>query len=225
MTYRVLVVEDEALAAEAHAAYVGRLPGFELAAVTRSGREAQAALQAGGIDLVLLDLHLPDGHGLELLRRLRAAGGRSDVIAVTSARELEVVKAAVAQGVLAYLLKPFTFAGFRTKLEAYADYRRRLDAQQDSVGQAEVDEMIASRRPAGAVPDLPKGLSATTLGLVRGALRQAHAASATEVAAGTGTSRVTARRYLEFLVDTGQARRESRYGAAGRPEIDYVWRS
>lgn len=221
----MLVVEDDALAAEAHAAYVGRMPGFELEAVARSGRQALAVLQRTRVDLVLLDLHLPDGHGLEVLRRLRAAGCTSDVIAVTSARELEVVRAAVAQGVLAYVLKPFTFAGFRAKLEAYAEYRRHLDASQDTLGQAEVDEMIASRRPVGAEAELPKGLSPDTLELVRATLRQSRVASATEVAEATATSRVTARRYLEFLVSSGQVRRESRRGSTGRPEIDYVWRS
>ena len=37
-------------------------------------------------------MHLPDGHGLSLLQRLRAAGHLCDVIAVTSARDAEVVR-------------------------------------------------------------------------------------------------------------------------------------
>ena len=65
MTVRVLVVEDEALAAEAHASYVGRVPGFEVAGVARSAEEAARFLGSDpDVDLVLLDLHLPDGHGL-----------------------------------------------------------------------------------------------------------------------------------------------------------------
>ena len=62
MTVRVLVVEDEARAAEAHASYVGRVPGFELAGVARSAKDA-ARMLAGDplVDLLLLDMHLPDG--------------------------------------------------------------------------------------------------------------------------------------------------------------------
>ena len=72
MTVRVLVVEDEEIAAEAHCAYVGRLDGFEVAGVARSAGEAMRLLSADRtIDLVLLDMHLPDGHGLGLLRRVR----------------------------------------------------------------------------------------------------------------------------------------------------------
>ncbi|HEY5822163.1 MAG TPA: response regulator [Propionibacteriaceae bacterium] len=225
MTFRVLVVEDEAFAAEAHAAYVGRLPAFELAGVARSARDATRLLQADpDVDLLLLDLHLPDGHGLQLLRHLRAAGQLCDVIAVTSARDLDVVRQAVSQGVVSYLLKPFTFAGFRAKLEQYASYRESLAAQSASLAQAEVDAAFALLRPAGA-PDLPKGLSLSTLRLVTGCLQEtAGAASASEVAQRAGTSRVTARRYLEHLVGARLADRETRFGGSGRPEVEYRWR-
>ncbi len=76
-------------------------------------------------------------------------------------------------------------------------------------------------RPAGA-PDLPKGLSLDTLALVTGGLREAAAGlSASEVAQRVGTSRVTARRYLEHLVTARLAVRETRFGGSGRPEVEY----
>ncbi len=101
-----------------------RVDGFELAGVARSAAEALRHLaEDPAVDLVLLDMHLPDGHGLALLQRLRAAGHPCDVIAVTSARDTEVVRRAVTQGVVLYLLKPFSFAMFRSKLEHYAAYR------------------------------------------------------------------------------------------------------
>ncbi|WP_193607729.1 response regulator [Nocardioides lijunqiniae] len=222
MTTRVLIVEDEALAAEAHASYVARLDGFEVAGTARSAGEAARFLAAdGAVDLVLLDMHLPDGHGLGLLQRMRAAGQLCDVIAVTAARDTDVVRHAVAQGVVLYLLKPFTFATFRAKLEQYAAYRAQLDAATDEVAQDEVDRMLGSLRPvAGA--DLPKGMSADTMREVTAALRASDVPlSASEVAAVVGASRVTARRYLEHLADTGSAERQPRYGSGGRPELEY----
>ena len=219
----MLVVEDEEVAAEAHATYVGRVPGFELAGVARSAGEAVRLLARDeAVDLILLDMHLPDGHGLGLLQRLRAEGRPVDVIAVTSARDTEVVRRAVSQGVVLYLLKPFTFAGFRVKLDHYADYLRQLDAQRTTLSQTELDSMMASLRPTAADAELPKGLSAGTLELVRESLASVGAASAAEVAERTGTARVTARRYLEYLVDAGLARRQARYGGGtGRPELEY----
>ena len=160
MTVRVLVVEDEEVAAEAHATYVGRLPGFELGGVARSAGEALRLLQRDpAIELVLLDMHLPDGHGLGLLQRVRAEGRPVDVIAVTSARDSEVVRRAVSQGVVLYLLKPFTFAAFRAKLEQYAEFHSRLESSPDDVVQDDVDQLFGALRARPTGEDLPKGMS------------------------------------------------------------------
>jgi response regulator of citrate/malate metabolism len=225
MTVRVLVVEDERLAAEAHAEYTNRIAGFEVAAVARSAGEAMRALAADpGIDLILLDMHLPDGHGLGLLQKLRAAGHLCDVIAVTSARDADVVRHAVAQGVVLYLLKPFSFATFRTKLEQYAAYRAQLAETSSDVVQDDVDQLIGKLRTRGSATDLPKGMSSESLRQVTDVLRTADTAlSASKVAEAVGVSRVTARRYLEHLADEGLVRRAPRYGGSGRPEVEYSW--
>jgi response regulator of citrate/malate metabolism len=226
MSVRVLVVEDEALAAEAHASYVERVDGFDLAGVARSAGDAARFLSADrDVDLVLLDMHLPDNHGLGLLQKLRAGGVVCDVIAVTSARDAEVVRHAVAQGVVLYLLKPFTFATFRAKLEQYAAYRAELAASSagPEVAQDDVDRMFDTLRHSATGKALPKGMSAETLSAVVAQLRLGPR-SAAEAAAAIGTSRVTARRYLEHLADAGQAERHPRYGGSGRPEVEYRWR-
>lgn len=217
---RVLVVEDDQLAAQAHATYVGRVDGFVLVGVTHSAGEAARVLdERGSVDLVLLDMHLPDGHGLGLLQRLRASGDLVDVIAVTAARETEVVRRAMAHGVSSYLLKPFTFATFRARLEQYAEFRQQVSAAPDEVVQDEVDRMLGALRPSTS--ELPKGMSAETLRAVVAVVRDADGPrSASEVAAVLGASRVTARRYLEHLADTGMLQRGQRYGS-GRPEVEY----
>lgn len=220
-----LVVEDETVVAEANAVYLDRL-GLRVVGIARSGREALRMLAADReIDLVVLDMNLPDGHGLDLLRRIRGAGHSADVVAVTAARDVEVVRQAVAQGVVAYVIKPFTFASFRSKIEQYLAYRSQLDSRQANLGQADVDAMIATLRPALTSQSLPKGLSVEMLGRVTAVLQQAEPFSATEVAEQVGTSRVTARRYLEYLADAALADRQTSHrGRAGRPEVRYVWR-
>ena len=228
MTVRVLVVEDEPLAARAHADYVARVPGFTVVGTAYSAAEALRHLSSPGqaVDLVLLDMHLPDGHGLGLLQRLRSSGHLCDVIAVTAARDPEVVHAAVVHGVVLYLLKPFTFATFRAKLQQYADYRRRLGQAPAAVVQDEVDHLFDALRVGVGPSALPKGLSAERLQDVTDRLRTAGAAlSASEVAELTGSSRVTARRYLEHLADAGLAARSLRQGGSGRPEVEYCWQA
>ena len=220
----VLVVEDDPVAADAHHAYLERIPGFVVRAVVHDGAGAIRLLgdPSSDVDLVLLDMHLPDLHGLEVVRAMRTAGHRADVIAVTSARDLEVVRAAVSQGVVQYLLKPFTFAALRDKLERYAAYRQQLAGDVAS-GQHEVDRVLATLRGNDS-SSLPKGMSPDSLDVVVAVLRpSAEGLSATEVAAEVGASRVTARRYLEHLADSGLVVRRSRYGGAGRPEVEYRW--
>ena len=220
---RVLVVDDEPLIAEAHRAYTEKVPGFVVVSVAHTARAAMAALRAQPVDLVLLDLNLPDKHGLEVARALRTAGSGTDVLAVTSARDIAMVRAAVALGVTHYLLKPFTFAAFRDKLDRYAQYRSQLLDAGEVSAQHEIDRVFATLR--GAQQDsLPKGLDAGTLDLVLGALRGVPGPaglSAAEVAARIGASRVTARRYLEHLADAGRVIRNPRYGGPGRPEVEY----
>jgi response regulator of citrate/malate metabolism len=220
---RVLVVEDDPVAADAHRMYVERLPGFEVGAVVHTGGAALRLLDRLPVDLVLLDLHLPDGHGLDLVRRMRSAGHTADVVAVTSARDLAVVRQAVSLGVVQYLLKPFTFPSLRDRLEQWARYRTDA-AGGEASGQDEVDRVLgALRSPQAAV--LPKGLSGPTLEAVTAALRTAagDGLSAAAAARAAGVSRITARRYLEHLVDTRRAVRSPQYGQVGRPELCYRW--
>jgi response regulator of citrate/malate metabolism len=220
---RVLVVEDEPVAAEAHRAYVDRTDGFATVGVAGTGAAALAALGRTAVDLVLLDLHLPDASGLDLCRRIRAAGADVDVLAVTSARELATVRAAAVHGVVGYLLKPFTYPALRDRLVSYAEYRAQLTGGGDAAGQAEIDRVLGTVRPSRSAP-LPKGMGRETLDAVVTAVRQTAGVSAAETAELIGASRITARRYLADLAEAGLVDRVPRYGGAGRPELEYRWR-
>ncbi|MEU3686925.1 response regulator [Streptomyces narbonensis] len=217
---RVLVVEDDPVAADAHALYAGRVEGFTVVGVAHSRAAAVRILDRTPVDLILLDLYLPDGHGLHLLRALRAAGHSADVIAVTSARDLAVVREGVSLGVVQYVLKPFAFATLRDRLTRYAEFRASAG---EASGQDEVDRALATLR-APQPATLPKGLSAPTLEAVTRTLRDTPAGvTAAETGTAVGISRITARRYLEHLVTEGRAVRAPQYGQIGRPELQYRW--
>ncbi|MCW2886573.1 MAG: hypothetical protein QOE54_5263 [Streptosporangiaceae bacterium] len=221
---RTLIVEDEPILAEAHRAYTERVSGFTVVGVVHAGGEALRFLDRHPVDLILLDFYLPDMNGLDVCRAIRARGHATDVMAVTSARRLETVRAAVSQGVVQYLLKPFTFASFRDKLERYARYRTHVTSSTTAVAQHDVDQAFAALRGPGSAA-LPKGLSADTLVAVVETLREApEMRSASEIGETLGISRITARRYLEHLADQDLASRHPRYGGPGRPENGYRWR-
>lgn len=219
----VMVVEDELTAGEALVRYVERVPGFDVVGHVRTGAEALQRLSSDRVDLVLMDIYLPDMSGLDVLRRMRLAGNMADVVAVTRARDLSVVRAAVSFGAIQYLLKPFTFATVRQRLEHYQLYRSVLPEDDHLLAQHEIDRLLRGPRGSGGA-DLPKGISPESLRAVVSALEQAGPAtgsSAVEVADSSGTSRVTARRYLEYLHACGVVVRGARYGGAGRPEVEY----
>ena len=117
--------------------------------------------------------------------RLRAAGHLCDVIAVTSARDTDVVRRAVTQGVVLYLLKPFSFAMFRAKLEQYAAYRRQLAGADDERGPGRGGPALRRAAQPRGRRRCPRGMSAETLRQVTAcsATRTPGRLSATEVGA------------------------------------------
>lgn len=221
---RVLVVDDDPAVALLHHQFVDAHPAFVVVAEAYDGASALDGIERLAPEVVLLDFYLPDISGLEVLRRTRAGRGRHvEVIAVTAARDLESVREARAGGVRHYLVKPFTAAALRTRLDEIARHSATLrrSATGALLTQHGVDEIIAAPAPRERTErgTQPKGLSAASLQRVMAALQDAEGdLSAGEVAELTGMSRVSARRYLEHLVDRGLAASTPRYGAAGRPE-------
>jgi two-component system CitB family response regulator len=219
---RTLVVDDDVRVADVHRAYVERVPGFVTVGKAHTGAAALGEVARLRPDLLLLDFYLPDLSGLEVLRRLREEDLPAvDVIAITAARDVENLRAAIRSGVVHYLVKPFRFAAFEEKLASYASAHARL-ARMRQADQVEVDRVFGSLRAASPAAALPKGLSETTLRLVVRTLSGGRSGlSASDVAELAGLSRVTARRYLDHLCRLGSAELTMRYGGPGRPEHRY----
>jgi response regulator of citrate/malate metabolism len=220
---RTLVVEDDVRVADVLRAYTEKVTGFHVAALAHRGAEALDLLESEQIDLVLLDFYLPDMSGLDVCRALHARDGvTADVIAVTAARDVDTVATAVTLGVVQYLIKPFSFATLREKLERYASYHDRLHSEHEA-SQASVDELLGMLR-GSSLARLPKGLSRPTCDRVADVLRASTSElSAIQVADAAGISRVAARRYLDYLTHQGLATLSMRYGLPGRPEHRYRW--
>jgi len=218
----VLIVDDDYMVARIHEGFVSRCEGFEVVGVVHDPAAALEAAKRLQPDLVLLDVFLPGASGLDILAVMREAAPDMDVIVVTAAREAETVKRAVRGGAVQYLMKPFTFADLRERLQHYRQTHRAL-ADGKAPEQTDVDRLFAAPRTTAAT--LPKGLSAETLQLVGQVLAEAGGdLSAAEAAERAGISRVSARRYLEHLTDTGRAEVRLRYGEVGRPERRYASR-
>lgn len=222
---RTLLVDDDPLTLELHRTYLERIEGFVVGGECTGARAAVHAVldqpSAEPYDLVLLDITMPDGSGIDVLRALRARSASIDVIAITGVRDAETVRQMAALGVYQYLVKPFPFTRFQERLTEYRTHRAQARSTAGEATQAEIDALLG--RTTGTIA-LPKGLSAVTLQKVTAELRRAPALSATEAAERLGMSRVAVRRYLEHLAGTGVIVRTARYGARGRPETEYRWK-
>jgi response regulator of citrate/malate metabolism len=223
---RTLVVDDDFRVARIHAAFVERTEGFEVAGVAHGAEQALTMMDEVRPDLVLMDVYLPDGDGLGVVRAFAERPEHPDFIIITAARDVATVRAAMQVGAVYYLVKPFGFEALHDRLVSYRDLRARMAEISEEADQSEVDALFGLLRgpgPATAAAGQPaKGHSAPTLELVRNAVRAANGdISAAEVAEQVGVSRPTAQRYLSYLAQHGVVRLQLKYGATGRPEHRY----
>lgn len=222
---KVLIVDDDFMVAKVHAGFIQRTPGFAVVGVAHNGAQAVAETARLQPDLVLLDIHLPDINGLDLMARLRDAAPELDVLVISAAREVETVRRALRGGIVHYLIKPFSQADLQERLEHYRSAYQGLDHAKDVAEQSDVNRVFGlerTERGERTENRLPKGCSPETLSRVVDVLQSSEADfSAAEVADLLGTSRVSARRYLEYLHDESRVEVHLKYGA-GRPERRYA---
>ncbi|QQD75716.1 response regulator [Curtobacterium sp. YC1] len=214
--FTVLVVDDDFHVADLHRRQVDEVPGFRALEPVGTLAAARSALSSTVVDLVLVDVYLPDGSGLDLLRSID-----TDAFVLSAASDSGTVRRAMRSGALAYLIKPFGAGVLAERLQAYARSRNVLD-ERSTLDQEAVERafrILHAGDSGGASPS-----RAATAALVLEQLVPGQERSAAEVATAIGVSRATAQRYLAQLAADGTVAMQLRYGAAGRPEHRYVRR-
>lgn len=244
--FRIVIAEDDRRIAEIQQRFIEKIPGFVVEGIALTLDEARDLTEILQPDLILLDIHFPEGTGLELLQELRGRNQETDVILVTAAKEASTLQSALRGGVFDYILKPLVFDRLQAALQNYSRHRQQLEAlvQQDShLAQQDVD-LLLPRNESGAhqaeepgdaadgsegaksevsPKSLPKGIDALTLDKITAAFGsgKAEAVNAETLGQSVGVSRTTARRYLEYLVSCNILAADISYGTVGRPERRY----
>ncbi|MET1279860.1 response regulator [Vibrio navarrensis] len=218
---RVMIIEDDLAIAQLHHNYLQQLNGFEVIAIATTSAEAQLQLTLLEPDLVLLDVYLPDGSGLDILNQIRGSNRHCDVILITAARDVETLQTAMRGGVVDYLLKPVMFVRLEAALNKYRAQREQLGHVSADLNQGLVDKMLQSGSAQEKAGHLPKGIDGVTLDKIRALFQQDESYTADEAGEKMGASRTTARRYLEYLIAAGELQADLSYGTVGRPERCY----
>lgn len=218
----VLVVDDDFMIANIHAKFVSSITGFRVVGTASTGMDAIEQVANLRPQLILLDVHLPDIDGLEVLRRIRGAGHDVDAIVITAEREAGYVKEAFRWGVSQYLVKPFDLVELGDRMSHYRDSLEVMSP--GGLDQESIDTIFPAPHQRRAAKPLPKGLSRESADVVREVVRGRREISAQECAEATGMARTSARRYLEHLASVGELTVRLQYGA-GRPTRLYSYMS
>ncbi len=117
MSVKCIIAEDEPIGRNILQSYIRRDPRLELTGACKTARETLACLEANPVDLLFLDIQLPEVSGLQLLQSLPAA---PLVIFTTAFREYAVE--AFELNAIDYLLKPFSFERFRLAVDKALRY-------------------------------------------------------------------------------------------------------
>lgn len=221
---KVLIAEDDFRIAAIHESYIEKIQGFQVAGKAKSAKDMWDALQKEKVDLILLDVYMPDELGTNLLPLLRKHYPEVDVIIITAATETMLLRDALHYGVVHYLIKPVTAQKFAQVLTEYKEKKDLINSK-DEVNQTMIDlffGQVLEETNQKDDRDLPTGINSLTLDKVKTLMAsENNGITAEELGEKMGASRTTARRYVEYLVTTGECRAELAYGIIGRPERKY----
>lgn len=222
---RVVIAEDDVRIAEIQQRFMERVAGFDVTGLAHTLEQTVQMVEILEPDLLLLDIHFPDGNGLDFLKKMREQKISTDVILMTAARDIETLKSAMHSGIFDYIVKPLVFERFQDSLQRYRQHFDHLNSL-NRVDQQAIDALIPRGGGDGAKSPgetaLPKGIDALTLVKIRDFfLGQKNSLGASTVGEAIGVSRTTARRYLEYMVSSGELVVDVSYGGVGRPERYY----
>lgn len=222
---RVVIAEDDVRIAEIQQRFMERVDGFDVIGLSHTLEQTVQMVEILQPDLLMLDIHFPDGNGLDFLKKMREQKINTDVILMTAARDIDTLKSAMHSGIFDYIVKPLVFERFQDSLQRYHQHFDHLNSLH-RVDQQAIDALIPRSGVEGAKTHgetaLPKGVDALTLVKIRDFFNEQDGSTgASTVGEAIGVSRTTARRYLEYMVSSGELIVDVNYGGVGRPERYY----
>ena len=224
--YKVLIVEDDPMVAMIHRQFISRNALFEVVGAFGDGASALEFVAQNEVDLAILDVRMPRLGGLELLHRLRERNDRIEVVLATAANDVATLEEAFRLGVVDYLVKPFSYDRFQEALQKFVAKRGTLEGVTE-VSQEEIDKFFGGGGRKVELSPRPKGIQEKTVRILADFLKgsQGEWLAGDEIAAQVKLSSVTARRYMNYLIQIGVAEGRMDYETGGRPRSLYRYKS
>ena len=223
---RVLIVEDDPMVAQLNKQFIEKVEGYDLVDITHNVKDATSVIETQPIDLVLLDVYMPDENGLTLLTYIREHHYKIDAILITAASDADKIQTAMRYGAIDYLIKPFEFERFKQSLLQYK-HKHQFFNENQSFDQSTLDSRLFNKSETknDGTATLPKGLTKGTLQAIIDKVTHSgkQTFSTDEIAEIADVSRVSVRKYLKFLADINVLEESLTYGI-GRPVYQYKFR-
>lgn len=218
---RVMIVEDDFMVARINRDLTHQISGFRVVKIAGTAQEALDAVKREQVDLIILDVYLPDKTGVELLKAFRRGGLPVDVVMITAAHDAPTVEESMRYGIFDYIIKPFSFDRYKACLVNYRKQKAAI-SRQKNLNQERVDEFTGFRDISPTRGGLPKGIQEQTLRCVEEAIGNFDSCfTIDDLIRVLPLSRATNRRYLEFLSDSGVLEKSLAYRKVGRPTVIY----
>ncbi|MEG0782901.1 response regulator [Carnobacterium sp.] len=223
--FRVLIVEDDPMVLSINQRYLQKIPNFMVAGTADSYEHAIQLTSQYFYDLILVDIHLKSGNGLDLLKTWRKREYPAEIIMITAASQQEALRISKHYGVTDYILKPFQFKRFKQSIELFQQNQLLLSSN-SVLTQKEIDSLHHSDPLSISEIEmenkLEKGLTQTTLDLIVSLIQQQKAGfTVSDITQATELSHVSVRKYLHYLESMQQIEMRLEYGTVGRPTSVY----
>ncbi|WP_417527819.1 response regulator [Marinomonas shanghaiensis] len=218
----VMIVEDDLRASYVLESTINQHTDFYVVAACESQLEAELKAEAFEPELIMVDISLPDGSGIDLIKLLKSKGVTSAFIMTTAERETSTIEKAIQLGVMDYLVKPIRMSRVLQALDDYLDFRKRL-TRHNKIDQQDIDALFRKNATPDGSRKTPKGIDENTLEKLTQYLKTLDEApfTAEDIGDAIKLSRITARRYLEYLEAQGQVSMTLDYKTGGRPKQRY----
>lgn len=221
---RTIIVEDDPMVSFIHNQYLEKNPNVRVIACFNNAKDAWSYICKYSIDLIILDVYMPEMTGLSLLQKMRANEDRTEVIMVTADNSLADIQAAMSLGVLDYLVKPFEPDRLNYAIQKYIS-KHNISSAEATLTQEEIDVMLSPDNPAlhHGGQQMDKGIQQTTLKMLMDCLKRhsGERVSCDVLADQSGLSKVTVRRYMNHLIQEDKVKSIIDYQTGGRPRITY----